>query len=82
MQDTNDNSPQFLKTTYEIQIPDNTSLGIVILTVQATDIDEAHNGDIIYSLLGAEGKFIINKTTGRWKRSFKGSKTKTRINTR
>ena len=64
VQDTNDNSPQFLNTPYETQIPDNTSLGIVILTVRATDIDEAHNGDIIYSLLGAEGKFIINKTTG------------------
>jgi hypothetical protein len=53
---------------YESRIPDNTSLGFVILTVEATDKDEAHNGEIMFSLLGAEGKFIINKTTGLWKR--------------
>ena len=67
MKDTNDNSPQFLNVPYESRIPDNTSLGFVILTVEATDKDEAHNGEIIFSLLGAEGKFIINKTTGLWK---------------
>jgi hypothetical protein len=39
-------------------------MGVEILTVQATDMDEAHNAEIIYSLLGAEGKFTINQTSG------------------
>jgi hypothetical protein len=64
VEDTNDNSPQFLNTPYQTSIPDNTSIGVEILTVQATDMDEAHNAEIIYSLLGAEGKFTINQTTG------------------
>ena len=45
-------------------IPDNTSVGVEILKVKVTDLDEAHNAEIIFSLLGAEGKFIINQTTG------------------
>ncbi len=64
VEDTNDNSPQFVNTPYAISIPDNTSLGVDILTVQATDMDVAHNAEIIYSLLAAEGKFTINQTTG------------------
>ena len=63
--DANDNTPQFVNTPYKANIPDNTTTAIVVLTVSATDEDEAHNGDIIYSLLGAEGKFSINQSSGK-----------------
>lgn len=64
MEDTNDNTPQFLGTPYQTSIPDNTSIGVEILTAQATDMDDSHNAEIIFSLVGAEGKFTINQTTG------------------
>ncbi|XP_028399940.1 protocadherin Fat 4-like isoform X2 [Dendronephthya gigantea] len=64
VEDTNDNYPQFLDTPYMTIIPDNTSVGVEILKVKAIDLDEAHNAEIIFSLLNAEGKFTINQTTG------------------
>ena len=62
--DTNDNTPQFQNTPYETSVPDNATIGAVIFTVSASDKDDAHNGEVLYSLLGGEGKFTIHQTTG------------------
>ena len=61
----NDNAPQFLNTPYKTSIADNTTIGVEILKVEARDDDESYNAELIFSLVGAEGKFIINQKTGK-----------------
>ncbi|KAG7322680.1 hypothetical protein KOW79_014026 [Hemibagrus wyckioides] len=49
VQDSNDNSPVFEKTSYKVKLPENTAKGTVILTVKAKDADEGVNSELIYS---------------------------------
>ncbi|XP_047661149.1 protocadherin gamma-C5-like [Tachysurus fulvidraco] len=49
VQDYNDNSPVFEKTSYKVKLPENTAKGTVILTVKARDADEGVNSELIYS---------------------------------
>ncbi|XP_036069867.1 protocadherin alpha-8 isoform X16 [Oryzias melastigma] len=48
--DINDNRPVFTQESYEITIQENIALNTVILTMNATDLDEGINGEIEYSL--------------------------------
>ncbi len=47
--DTNDNNPTFDKTEYEIRVPEDIPINVIILQVHAVDPDEGINGDILYS---------------------------------
>ncbi|NXA08242.1 PCDGM protein, partial [Sapayoa aenigma] len=47
--DVNDNAPTFDRTTYKVQIPENTPVGAVLLRVNASDPDEGPNGEMQYS---------------------------------
>ncbi|XP_063304028.1 protocadherin gamma-C5-like isoform X29 [Pelobates fuscus] len=47
--DINDNSPVFDQSNYKTSIKENIALKTVILTLNATDLDEGTNGDIEYS---------------------------------
>ncbi|KAK2823088.1 hypothetical protein Q7C36_019688 [Tachysurus vachellii] len=49
VQDSNDNSPVFEKTSYKVKLPENTAKATVILTVKARDADEGINSELIYS---------------------------------
>lgn len=50
--DVNDHAPEFRSgTCYPLAVPENREPS-VIHTVVATDLDEANNGDIIYSISG------------------------------
>ena len=62
--DANDHSPQFLKLTYHVTVPENTLVNTKILTVNATDLDEGANGQISFSLNGAGlvGKFYLTSS--------------------
>ncbi|XP_062342057.1 protocadherin alpha-8-like isoform X8 [Osmerus eperlanus] len=65
--DTNDNAPSFSKTLYKVVVAENTSLGTLVLTVNATDADAGANSEIEYSFTGQSGLkdvFAINKNTG------------------
>jgi len=47
--DINDNAPVFNKSTYAINVTENASIGTVVLTLNATDLDEGKNSELLYS---------------------------------
>ncbi|XP_053284316.1 protocadherin alpha-8-like [Pleuronectes platessa] len=48
--DINDNMPVFTDDTYTVFLEENASIGTTVIKVNATDLDEGSNGEIIYSL--------------------------------
>uniref|UniRef100_A0A8C6NYY4 Cadherin domain-containing protein n=1 Tax=Nothobranchius furzeri TaxID=105023 RepID=A0A8C6NYY4_NOTFU len=67
--DVNDNPPVFSKTLYKVQVIENPNVGVLLLTLSATDLDEGVNSQIVYSFterarLSLEDKFAINNNTG------------------
>ncbi|XP_027711040.1 protocadherin beta-2-like [Vombatus ursinus] len=51
--DINDNVPVFTQSQYEVQIPENSSIGCKVVTISATDLDTGNNADISYTFLHA-----------------------------
>lgn len=49
--DDNDNSPEFMQSSFQISIPENLPPGVVH-TAQASDPDHGENGTIDYSIIG------------------------------
>ncbi|XP_028975059.2 protocadherin alpha-3 isoform X4 [Esox lucius] len=47
--DVNDNPPVFTKDAYSVLLNENAPLGTTVLQVNATDLDEGSNGEVIYS---------------------------------
>ncbi|XP_034147628.1 protocadherin alpha-C2 isoform X7 [Esox lucius] len=47
--DTNDNAPKFDKDAYKIYIMENTPTGSLVIQLNATDIDEGSNSEVVYS---------------------------------
>ncbi|XP_066128837.1 LOW QUALITY PROTEIN: protocadherin beta-6-like [Saccopteryx bilineata] len=65
--DSNDNAPEFAQELYEAQIPENSSLGALVVTVSARDLDAGSFGEIAYALFqvdDANQPFEINAVTG------------------
>ncbi|XP_069825319.1 protocadherin gamma-C5-like isoform X16 [Dendropsophus ebraccatus] len=67
--DINDNPPVFQQPNYKVDVLENIALTSVIITLNATDLDEGANGDIFYSfdhhtLESAKQIFDINPQTG------------------
>ncbi|XP_068817413.1 protocadherin-15 isoform X6 [Capricornis sumatraensis] len=63
--DANDNSPTFPEISYEVYVYTDMNPGDSVIQLTAVDADEGSNGEITYEILaGAQGDFIINKTTG------------------
>ncbi|XP_004369939.1 protocadherin-15 isoform X3 [Trichechus manatus latirostris] len=63
--DANDNTPTFPEISYDVYVYTDMSPGDSVLQLTAIDADEGSNGEITYEILvGAQGDFIINKTTG------------------
>eukprot|EP00062_Callorhinchus_milii_P016460 gi/632967881/ref/XP_007900225.1/ PREDICTED: protocadherin-10-like [Callorhinchus milii] len=52
VEDANDNSPVYSQSVYRVSLPENTPRGTLVLTVNATDLDEGYNAEIAYSLSG------------------------------
>ncbi|XP_006866301.1 PREDICTED: protocadherin beta-15-like [Chrysochloris asiatica] len=48
--DVNDNAPEFSQKLYDIQVPENSPIGSLIVKVSARDLDTGINGEISYSL--------------------------------
>ncbi|XP_077122352.1 protocadherin gamma-C5-like isoform X32 [Ranitomeya variabilis] len=66
--DINDNAPVFHQSSYRISVFENIPLNSVIIQLNATDLDEGANGDILYSfdhhtLESAKRIFQINSKT-------------------
>uniref|UniRef100_A0A336M3U9 CSON011722 protein n=1 Tax=Culicoides sonorensis TaxID=179676 RepID=A0A336M3U9_CULSO len=65
LQDMNDNSPMFEKTSYGLEIAENTDIGTKIADIQATDRDSFKYGKIMYVLRGFGAEYFkTNKDTG------------------
>lgn len=47
--DSNDNSPVFEKSSYIINLPENSPVGTLLIDLNATDADEGTNAKIVYS---------------------------------
>ncbi|XP_061090056.1 protocadherin alpha-8-like [Conger conger] len=67
--DANDNVPVFSKPLYKVRISENAPFGSLVATVNATDLDDGLNGEIVYSFSNHdEGNkadiFAINPKTG------------------
>ncbi|XP_028838511.1 protocadherin gamma-C5-like [Denticeps clupeoides] len=67
--DNNDNAPQFERQFYEAHIKENASPGTEVLSVRATDFDDAQNGEVEYFLGdqtpdAVQALFTINSDTG------------------
>ncbi|XP_026049843.1 protocadherin beta-15-like [Astatotilapia calliptera] len=55
--DVNDNAPAFSKDDYSVTLNENTPLGTIVIQVNAIDLDDGPNGDVVYSF----GKSINQK---------------------
>ncbi|XP_077624919.1 protocadherin beta-6-like [Crocuta crocuta] len=65
--DINDNAPEFAQEQYEAQILENSSLGSLIITVSARDLDAGSFGEVSYALFQVDDinqPFEINAITG------------------
>ncbi|XP_040187919.1 protocadherin-23 [Rana temporaria] len=63
--DENDNPPTFSKSQYRTSVREDITIGSVVLSLHAFDIDEGLNGEVMYSLIDdTQGAFTINQTTG------------------
>uniref|UniRef100_A0A8C0CDG5 Protocadherin beta 6 n=1 Tax=Balaenoptera musculus TaxID=9771 RepID=A0A8C0CDG5_BALMU len=65
--DINDNTPEFTQEFYEAQVPENSSLGSLVLTVSARDLDAGSFGEVSYALFQVDDvnqPFEINANTG------------------
>ncbi|XP_005881197.2 PREDICTED: LOW QUALITY PROTEIN: protocadherin beta-6 [Myotis brandtii] len=65
--DSNDNAPEFAQELYEAQVPENSSLGSLVITVSARDLDAGSFGEVSYALLQTDDvdqPFEINAITG------------------
>ncbi|XP_039630270.1 protocadherin alpha-2-like isoform X1 [Polypterus senegalus] len=49
VEDVNDNVPIFLEQTYSVTLEENSPLGALVVKVNASDLDEGKNSEIIYS---------------------------------
>ncbi|XP_026186761.1 protocadherin alpha-7-like [Mastacembelus armatus] len=47
--DVNDNPPVFTQDSYTVQLKENAPIGSIVLQVNATDLDEGSNGEVVYS---------------------------------
>ncbi|XP_075824966.1 protocadherin alpha-7 isoform X11 [Microtus pennsylvanicus] len=47
--DVNDNAPVFDRSRYTVKLPENVPNGTLVIKVNASDLDEGANGDVMYS---------------------------------
>ncbi|XP_062910893.1 protocadherin-16-like [Mobula hypostoma] len=65
VQDENDNSPQFDKDVYQLQVPENQNR-MMLFTIKATDKDSGENGHVEYGIIEGDpnGHFNMDRTSG------------------
>jgi len=67
--DKNDNAPQFAKSFYSFDVPEDTSIGTTVGSVRAYDPDLGANGEVTYSLVAGWGNdtFQLDPVKGTFK---------------
>ncbi|XP_062332598.1 protocadherin-10b isoform X1 [Osmerus eperlanus] len=68
--DSNDNVPVFDQPVYSVSLPENAPVGTLVIQLNATDLDEGQNGEIVYSFSNhissrVKDLFSIDARTGR-----------------
>ncbi|XP_030595807.1 protocadherin alpha-3-like isoform X23 [Archocentrus centrarchus] len=58
--DVNDNAPVFSKDVYSVTLNENVPVGTLIIQVNATDLDDGTNGDVVYSFSNSMNQNIFN----------------------
>lgn len=67
--DTNDNTPQFDRQVYSVDLVENTPIGTLVMQLNATDKDEGSNAEVAYSYTlytseKTQEKFSLNPKSG------------------
>lgn len=62
--DTNDQTPQFLQSSYSTQIVETTPIGTTVLQLSARDNDVGSNAELIFQLVPFNAQFTVNSLTG------------------
>ncbi|XP_076729847.1 protocadherin alpha-7 isoform X24 [Maylandia zebra] len=67
--DVNDNPPVFSKEAYSAHLKENSPFGTTVIQVNATDLDEGLNGEVVYSFgndveARVRERFDLNPVTG------------------
>ncbi|XP_061580464.1 protocadherin-10a isoform X3 [Cololabis saira] len=68
--DSNDNAPTFEQSVYTVNLRENSPVGTLVIQLNATDVDEGPNGEIVYSFSShnaprVKDLFHIDARTGR-----------------
>ncbi|XP_032741306.1 protocadherin alpha-4 [Rattus rattus] len=68
--DANDNAPVFDRSLYTVKLPENVPNGTLVIKVNASDLDEGVNGEVMYSFStdispSVKHKFHIDPVTGQ-----------------
>ncbi|KAM6940114.1 protocadherin-10a isoform 2-T2 [Xenentodon cancila] len=68
--DSNDNAPTFEQSVYTVNLRENSPVGTLVIQLNATDVDEGPNGEIVYSFSSHNAPrikdlFNIDARTGR-----------------
>ncbi|KAJ8394032.1 hypothetical protein AAFF_G00053760 [Aldrovandia affinis] len=58
IQDMNDNPPRFSSSHYDVTVFDNTTVRTPIAVIYAKDPDTGINSEVVYSLLGSDGRYF------------------------
>ncbi|XP_071313466.1 protocadherin alpha-8-like isoform X15 [Trachinotus anak] len=58
--DVNDNTPVFSKDIYSVTLTENAPIGTTVVQVNATDLDEGPNGDVVYSFSKSVSHKLLN----------------------
>ncbi|XP_032885717.1 protocadherin-10-like isoform X4 [Amblyraja radiata] len=69
VKDTNDNAPVFSQPVYRVSLLENAPKGTLIIRLNATDLDDGTNGEVMYSFnshisVTARKRFDLNPQTG------------------
>ncbi|XP_054998778.1 protocadherin beta-17-like [Sorex araneus] len=66
--DINDNAPEFAQPLYQVQVPENSPIGSLVITVSARDLDAGTHGELSYSFFQSSNQimqaFEINTVMG------------------
>ena len=68
--DINDNAHEFVQSLYKVQVPEDSLVGSLVVTVSARHLDTGSNGEIVYAFFYATERilktFQINPTSGNF----------------